>query len=183
MTAVAAPFGFKPVYHPTGRIVARKYTIASGTTPAIGQNDPVTLSASGVITIAAVTGDILGVFQGVEYVDSVGKPTVSNFWPASTVATQIVAWVVDDPATVFEVQSAGSVAQLNIGEEAATSTPSLNTATGLSTTSLSVTMAATQNQFRIIGFGGGVDNAPGDAFTIVQVQIAQSTLAAAKVGI
>jgi hypothetical protein len=185
MSTVSAPFGFRAAYNPSGVIRPRKYTIATGYATAIYSGNPVMLEGTGgTITVSGVTGDILGIFVGCEYKDSTGKPTVSNFWPASTTATEIVAWVIDDYTTVFEVQNVGSVTQANIGEEANTSALSGSTSTGLATTTLAAPNGTTQSQFRIIGFGGQVDNAAGDTYTIVQVTIAQSQVAFAnKVGV
>lgn len=185
MSTVSAPFGFRAAYNPSGVIRPRKYTIASAYNTAIYSGNPVMLEGTGgTITNAGTTGDLLGIFVGCEYTDSTGKPTVSNYWPASTVATNITAWVIDDYTTVFEVQNVGSVTQANIGEEANVSTLSGSTSTGLATTTLAAPNGTTQSQFRIIGFGQQVDNAPGDTYTIVQVTIAQSQIAFAnKVGV
>jgi len=185
MSTVSAPFGFRAAYNPSGVIRPRKYTIATGYATAIYSGNPVMLEGTaGTITNAGTTGDLLGIFVGCEYKDSTGKPTVSNFWPASTTATEIVAWVIDDYNTVFEVQNVGSVTQANIGEEANVSTLSGSTSTGLASTTLAAPNGTTQSQFRIIGFAGGVDNAPGDTYTVVQVTIAQSQIAFSnKVGV
>jgi hypothetical protein len=185
MSAVSAPFGFRPAYNPSGTIRVRAYTIASGYNTNIFTGNPVALEGTaGTIVVGGTTGDLLGVFMGCEYVDASGKPTVSAFWPANTVATQIVAWVCDDYTTVYEVQNVGSVTQANIGEEANTTALSGSTATGLATTTLAAPNGTTQSQWRIIGFGRQVDNLPGDAFTIVQVTLAQSQIAFGnKVGV
>ena len=60
-----------------------------------------------------------------------------------------------------------------------------STSTGLSAATLSATLAGAgvQAQWRIVGFAGYVDNTPGDAFTIVQVQLARSQYVANKVAI
>lgn len=185
MSATSAPFGFRPAYNPSGVMRPRKYTIASGYSSAIYAGNPVMLEGTGgTITNGGTTGDLLGIFMGCEYIDSTGKPTVSNFWPASTSATNIVAWVMDDYTTVYEVQNVGSVTQANIGEEANTTALSGSSSTGLATTTLAAPNGTTQSQWRIIGFGQQVDNAPGDAYTIVQVSLAQSQIAFGnKVGV
>ena len=122
-------------------------------------------------------------------IDATGRPTVSNFWPAgqallaNTVAT---AWVWDDPRIVFEVQADGSVAQAAVGDQTVIVNAGAGSAlTGLSTSGVSATLsgAGVQGQWRIVGFGQGVENAPGDAFTIVQVQMARSQFIAKKVGV
>lgn len=188
MSAVNAPFGFRPAYNPSGVVRPRKYNIAGGYATNIFKGNPVMLEGTGgTITVGGTTGDLLGIFMGCEYVDSTGKPTVQDFWPASTAilaGTTATAWVVDDFNTVYEVQAVGSVTQANIGEEANTSAHSGSTATGLGTTTLAAPNGTTQSQWRIIGFGGQTDNAPGDAYTIVQVTLAMSQLAFAnKVGV
>ena len=185
MSATSAPFGFRPAYNPSGVMRPRKYTIASGYSTAIYCGNPVMLEGTGgTITNGGTTGDLLGIFMGCEYIDSLGKPTVSPFWPASTSATNIVAWVMDDYTTVYEVQNVGSVTQANIGEEANTTALSGSSSTGLATTTLAAPNGTTQSQWRIIGFGQQVGNAPGDAYTIVQVSLAQSQIAFSnKVGV
>ena len=40
-----------------------------------------------------------------------------------------------------------------------------------------------QAQWRIVGFSGQLNNVPGDAFTVVQVQIAQQQFVANKVAV
>jgi hypothetical protein len=188
MSAVSAAFGFRPAYCPSGLARPRKYTIASGYATGIQSGSPVMLEGTGgTVTIGGTTGDLLGIFAGCEYVDSTGKPTVSNQWIAGTTVlagTTVTAWVFDGFATVFEVQSVGSVTQANIGEECNTTAISGSTFTGLSSTTAAAPNGTTQSQWRIIGFGQQIDNAPGDAFTIIQVTLAQSQLAFAnKVGV
>lgn len=185
MSATNAPFGFRAAYNPSGVIRPRKYTIASGYATALYSGNPVMLEGTGgTIVTGGTTGDLLGIFLGCEYRDSSGKPVVSNYWPASTTATEIVAWVNDDFTTVYEVQNVGSVTQANIGEEANVSALSGSASTGLATTTLAAPNGTTQSQFRIIGFGQQLDNVPGDAYTIVQVTLAMSQIAFGnKVGV
>lgn len=189
MSTTLAPFGFRPAYHPTGLDRAKKYTIAGGYASVIYKGMPVVLNTDGTINQGAAAADLLGVFAGVEYVDSTGKPTVSNYWPAGqTILTNTVpvAWVYDDPGIVYEVQADGSIAQTAIGDQADVSNVTNgSTLTGLSQATLSATLkgAGVQGQFRIVGFGQQVDNTPGDAYTIVQVQLARSQYIANKVAI
>ena len=185
MSASNAPFGFRAAYNPSGQVRVRAYTIASGYATNLFTGNPVMLEGTGgTITAGGTTGDLLGIFQGCEYIDASGKPTLSAFWPASTTATNIAAWVSDDYTTVYEVQNVGSVTQANIGEEANTTALTGSASTGLASTTLAAPNGTTQSQWRIIGFGRQVDNQAGDAFTIVQVTLAQSQLAFAnKVGV
>jgi hypothetical protein len=188
MTAVAAPFGFRPVYHPTGLDRGILRTIASGYGTALYKGMPVTLNTNGTIVAGAAAADILGIFNGVEFIDATGKPNFQNFWPAGQTVqsgTPVNAYVWEDPATVFEVQANGPIVQADVGTQAdVVNVGAGNAMTGLSTAALGAVVAAgAQGQFRIMGFALNQDNAIGDAFTIVQVQIARSQFVANKVAI
>lgn len=180
MSATAAPMGLVPVYHPSGNSTASAYPIASGYATNIFKGDPVILAAAGTVTAGTAAAALLGVFRGCQYTDSSGKPTFSNYWPASTVSSDAVAWVDTDLETVYEIQSQGSVIATSVGDEADVVIGSGNTTTGLSTTALNTTLAGAgaQKQFRIIGFGLAPDNAIADAYTVVRVTLAQSQLRA-----
>lgn len=184
MSATLAPFGFVPVNNFAAQSRARPYTIASGYGTAIYKNQPVILNTNGTITVGTAAADLLGIFVGVEYTDATGKRVVSNYWPASTTATNIVAWVVDDPGAEFLVQSDGSIAQTAIGDQADVSNVG-NNGNGMSQATLSATLAGAgaQGQFRIVGFDGSVDNAAGDTYTKVIVRLARHQLVANKVAI
>jgi hypothetical protein len=186
MTAVAAPFGLRPIAHGSGDVRPSAATIASGYANAIYKGSPVKMLSDGTIGVAAVGDAIVGSFQGCEYIDASGKPS-GGMWPAGQVATNIVAYITRDPNTVYEIQSAGSIAQVSLGECADFATgaaASGNAQTGLSTASISATMAATTGlaTLQIVGFGRQVNNAPGDSFTIVHVRIAKHQLQASVAG-
>jgi hypothetical protein len=188
MTNVATPFGFRPVFHPTGfdRGILRYVAPAYGTTLYKGQ--PVALNTNGTIIAATAASDILGILAGIEFIDATGKPNYQNFWPAGqtcAVGTQPRAYVWEDPATVFEVQSVGPVPITAIGDQAdAANIGTGNASMGISAAALAAPVGAgTQGQFRIYGFGLYEDNAPGDLFTIVQVQIARHQFVANKVAV
>ena len=189
MSASAAAFGFRPAYHPSGIDRPRAYTIASGYATAIFKGAPVLLTAAGTITAGAATGDLLGIFAGVEYTDvGTGRRVVSNFWPAGQSATNIVAWVWDDSAMIYEAQTDGTsvLAQSAIGAQLNCASPVAGSSTtGLSTSTLASTTLTTsgQAQFRVTDLGRGVDNALGDTFLILQVQIAQHQFVANKVAV
>lgn len=186
MSATLAPFGFRPADHPTGNARAKPYTIASAYGTAIYKYSPVILNTNGTITIGTTAADLIGVFAGVEYTDSTGKPTWSNYWPASTTATNITAYVWDDPDLIYDVQANGSVAQTAVGDQADVVNPGNgSTSTGLSSAALNSTLAGAgvQAQFRIVGFNRDPNNAIGDTYTVVQVQLARSQFVANKVAI
>lgn len=201
MSAILAPYGLAVVLHPSGIVRPavsggpQPYggiTIASGLATNIFLNSPVQIDsttpsgnlvlATGQQTSGAVTaaGRILGTFQGCEFtLTATGRRTVSNYWPANTVATQIVGWATRDPWLIYEIQANGPVAATALGAQGTLTTNGSangNTTTGFSTVALdTITIPLTQastNQLRIVGFSQRIDNLPGDAFTVVQVQIA-----------
>ena len=127
MTAVAAPFGFICAKHPSGQSRANEYTIASAYATSVFLGDPVKLVTAGTIQLGTSDGSrtgtvddvsLLGIFAGCVFTDSSGKPTWSPFWPGGQVATDIKAYVYDDPDNVYVVQSSGSIAATAIGDQA-----------------------------------------------------------------
>ena len=135
-----------------------EYSIAASAT-AIYQNDPVEMLDTGTIGVAAAGDVLLGSLNGVFYTDaSTSKPTWANHLEASNAATDIVGFVADDPYERFEVQSAGTVAQTNIGNcadivYAAGSSPNY-----VSKVEISGTMADTAAQLKIVGVSKDPDN-------------------------
>ena len=126
---------------------------------------------------AAAIGDrFIGTFQGVEFTDSDGRRRVSNKWTASQAGTDIVAYVTLDPSIVYEIQANGSLAVTDIGSQADFTTITAgSTVTGLSALMLDTATLTTSGNasLRIIDLAPGPDNAFGDNYTIVQVQISE----------
>ena len=176
MSATSAPFGLRPVFHNSGAVRIETYPIASGYAANIFKGDPVILATTGNITLGTAAADLAGVFDGVEYTDSTGKPTHSNYWPTGTVTSDAVSYIWADTHIVYEVQSSGSIATTAVGDQADVNNIGGSTSTGLSTTTLNSSLAGAgaQGQFRIIGFGKDPANAAGDAFTVVRVRLARS---------
>jgi len=188
MSATSAPFGLRPAYFPTGleRAQALANGIASGYSSNILKGQPVIYSASaGTIVVAtapsagasAASYPVTGSFQGVEWTDTTGRRRVSNYWPASTavVAGSVVAYFYNDLNIVYEIQADGPMAQTTIGNEYNFSNiTSGSTTTGLSTATLSATGVGNgvQGQMRVVDIAQYPDNAWGDAYTIVRVQLA-----------
>lgn len=187
MGAASSPFGFRPSYHPVGFDRASKFAIAAAYGTQISEGQPVILNTNGTVTAGTAAADLLGVFAGCEYIDATGKPNVSTFWPAGQTVmagTTPTAWVYDDPNCTYEVQADGSIAASAIGDQADISNAAAN-ANGKSTSTLSATLAGAgaQAQFRVVGFNQALDNAPGDAFTVVQVRIARHQFVSNKVAV
>jgi hypothetical protein len=224
MSTTFKPFGMKPVYHPSGLdravpfvgtntfVAGSTYTAPyslTGSQTAFYQYQPVALTASGQLTVAAraaastTIGRVYGVFDGVEYTNSDGRRSVAKYATKATLdaSSDILFWIFADPALVYEIQCNGSVTTAAIGTQynfdtTAGSLVTSGTAIGVggagfSTTALLATAVAAgaQGQVRVVGLGrevaypAGSNNSWGDAYTIVQVQIANNMFAAASVSI
>ena len=178
MSTVSAPFGLRPDYHPSGVIRPTAYTILSGYNANIFLNQPVKIVPSstgeGTIAAAAIGDDFIGTFQGVEFTDSDGRRRVSNKWTAGQVGTDVVAYVTLDPAIVYEIQANGTLDVDSIGKQFDYTTITAgNTTVGISQLMLDTGSSAANAQLRVIGLTPGPDNAWGDNYPVVQVQISQ----------
>lgn len=145
-----APFGLRPI----GRIGGtqfnggqNRYRIAANYGTSIFQGDMVAQVTGGTVEIHADGGTvpIVGVFNGCEYTDpTTGKVTFSPYYPASTNASDIIAFIIDDPMVIFEIQcnAAFPVADL-LGNFDIVYTSSGSTTTGISGAELNVSDGAT----------------------------------------
>jgi len=225
MSTVFQPFGLKPAYHPSGLdrsvpfVGTNNYNLTSttggaytapysltGAQVAFYQYTPVAITSTGQLTIAnqtAGSGKVYGSFDGVEYTTAEGRRTLGKSITATSLAaaTQIVFWIFQDPALVYEIQVNGSANANALGSEYNfdTTTGSLVTdgytigtgGAGFSTTALLATPVASgaQGQVRVVGLGREVAYPPGstnqwsDAYTIVQVVIANNQFSAAAVAV
>ena len=130
-----AAFGFRQVgglgSRPTSNGTS-KYVIASGYTSAIYAGDIVEMGAgtdesgaaiaAGYVGQAAATSSTrnVGIFNGCFYDDpTTRKPTFNNYWPGDIDVTNpaagATAFVYDDPADLFEVQTSGTINQTYVG--------------------------------------------------------------------
>ena len=113
-----AAFGLRPI----GKVGQNRdsqglseYGIAASTSSAIYQNDPVKATALGKVDVAGAGGALLGSLNGVFYTDSsTSKPTWANHLEASNAATDIVAFVADDPYERFEIQVNSTLAVADV---------------------------------------------------------------------
>ena len=156
-----AAFGLRPI----GKVGQNRdngglseYDIAASA-DAISFNDPVEMASTGTITVAAATDVLLGSLNGVFFTDATtSKPTYANHLNASNTATDIVGFVSDDPYERFEIQSAGSPAQTNIGNCADIVYTAGSSPDYVSGVEISGTMANTAAQLKIIGVSKDPDN-------------------------
>jgi hypothetical protein len=174
MAATATPMGAEPV----GTLSAsgsfsgkmRHIKIASGYAANVFYGDFVKMVAAGVIEKDTGTATMtpVGVFMGCAYTDpNTKQKTFSQMWPTGTVASDAVAYVLDDPDAVFKMQSDESLAQTDLGNNIGVVQTAGSTDIGRSKNALDGSTAATTNTLplRIVEFVDGPDSAVGDAYT------------------
>jgi hypothetical protein len=153
MPNVLERFGLRPSRQLNGSPfinAQNRYRIASGNSTAIFQGDLVTPLSSGTITryVANTSNVVVGVFNGCFYTDpTTQKPTFSNYYPTSTNASDITAFVIDGPETVYEVNANGIFAVADLFQNYTVNNVSGNTQTGISLVQLDVANSGTAGTY------------------------------------
>ena len=193
MASTASPYGLRAVNELGGLPYAgstRQFLIdPAGYNTNIFNGSIVAINTSGYINIVTTNGDdstpfpagTIGVFVGCSFVNAQGQTIYSQYYPANTASVNgsaITAYVIDDDRAVFQVQSAGTVAQAALGANvylnAVQSTSTGSTTTGNSNTAVVAGSSAATTSgyaFRVVGFA----NVPGfstvgDAYTDILVK-------------
>lgn len=178
-----SPFGFSQSRRLDGaapNYALRNFPLLYTNTSNIGRGDVVALSGGYVVAAATTTAPILGILDGVEWYDTAIKQKVWNTsWPATTTALagSVVAKVIADVQTVFEVQaSAANIPATAIGLNAnfVVGTPTI---AGISTQALDSASTSTTNTlpFRIVGLGAKVGIDPTGSYNIIEVILNDSS--------
>ena len=179
MATSAAPTGAEPVGTLsasgsfTGKV--RHIKIASGYGTAIFYGDFVKLVSSGTVEKDTGTTSLtpVGVFMGCSYTDpSTNQKTFNQQFPASTAASDIMAYVLDDPSVLMRMQGDATLAQTTLGNNVAAVQTAGSTSIGRSKNAVDSSTVATTNTLplRIIDFVDGPTSTVGDAFTDVIVK-------------
>jgi len=140
-----------------------RYRVAADNSTNVFQGDVVIPFASGTIgrAIANTSTAAVGVFNGCFYTDpTTQKPTFKNFLPSSINASDLVAFVIDAPDTVFEVNANAVFAVADIFKNFSINNVTGNTATGISLVQLDVANSGTASTFLVqaIDISGDVFN-------------------------
>ena len=158
----------------TGKV--RHMKIASGYVTAIFYGDFVKLVAAGTVEKSAITTSVVagtvGIFVGCSYTDPTSNQlTFNQQFPASTAASDIMAYVVDDPDLVFRMQGDGSIAQTGLGNNVSLVSTAGSTSIGRSKNAVDASTIATTNSLpaRIVEFVDGPSSTVGDSYTDVLV--------------
>ena len=106
---IDGPYGLQPVKmldNSPYNGATRLYRIASAYNTDIFHGDVVKIVTGGTVEREAGSNDMdyVGVFMGCTFTDpGSSHPTFKQYWPASTVASDAYAYVVDDPNVLFKV--------------------------------------------------------------------------------
>ena len=155
MANVVEKFGLRPYSKLDGRpLVGAQniYSIASNHTTAIFQGDLVIPLTAGTIDRHTANNStaVIGVFNGCFYTDpTTQKPTFRNSYPGGIAASDITAFVVDDPDAVFLMDADDTFAQADLFRNYSVTTGSGNTTTGISEVQLDVSVSGTNASFII----------------------------------
>ena len=153
MPNVLERFGLRPSRQLNGSPfinAQNRYRIASGNSTAIFQGDLVTPLSSGTITryVANTSNVVVGVFNGCFYTDpTTQKPTFSNFYPTSTNASDITAFVIDGPDTVYEVNANAVFAVADLFQNYSVNNVTGSTQTGISLVQLDVAQSGVDGTY------------------------------------
>lgn len=158
---VDAPYGLKPINLIGGQVFAgatRQIPIASGYATNLLNGDVVKLASDGTLEKDAgtTTATPVGVFLGCRYTDpNLGYELYSQYYPANTVASDIVAYVADDPDQLYKVAVVSGttviagVGRTVVGNNVALVQNAGSTATGNSKVAVLSSSAATTNTLPI----------------------------------
>ena len=155
MANVVEKFGLRPYRKLDGTPLVgaqNRYTIASNHTTAIFQGDLVIPLTAGNIDrhTANNSAAVIGVFNGCFYTDpTTSKPTFSNSYPGAIVASDITAFVIDDPDAVFLMDADATFARADLYQNYSVTTGGGNTTTGISEVQLDVSVSGTNASFVI----------------------------------
>ena len=177
-----AAFGLKPSRMMGGGAYTggqSRYRIAINQSGAIFQGDLVKQLTGGTVSRAAAssTVPVVGVFNGCQFTDPTSKEvTFSNHYPGSVAAADIIAFIIDDPDVVFEVQADDTfpVADLFGNFDIVDQSTTGDTSSGRSNVELDVTTGATTTTLplKAIDISQDPDNSDvGNANTNVMVVI------------
>ena len=164
MANAASPYGMVPVNLIGGRPFAgstRMLPIASNYATSIFFGDVVKLVNDGTIDKDTGTSTLtpIGIFMGVSYMDATYGATFRQMYTANTVpanSTLAIAYVCDDPFTVFRIQGSAAMTQTMLFNNAGVVQGAGVTTSGNSGVTLDVSTVATTNTLplRIIGWAG-----------------------------
>jgi hypothetical protein len=194
VAATSSPYGLRPINLLGGQSYAgstREYAIPASFGTSIQYGDPVIITNTGstrgtlarfnatttATTITSTGGGFgfVGVFVGCTFTDPVYGTVFRQNYASGNAATDIQAYVVDDPDALFQIQADDTLGQTALGCNAAliqtvagSSGVNINSGVGLDASSVATTNTL---PVRIVDFVNSTTSQIGDAFTDVIVRI------------
>ena len=153
--SVDGPYGLVPINLIGGQVfdgATRQIPIASASATAIFYGDVVKLESTGLLAkdTGTATATPVGVFLGCSYTDATFGKVFRQYYPGAITASDIVAYVQDDPDALFKVAvtaaGASTISFVNrtaVGNNSALIQGTGSTTTGNSAVSISATTATT----------------------------------------
>ena len=179
---VNAPYGLKPINLIGGQVFAgqtRELPIASNYGTVLNNGDIVRLDGGFIVKEAGTTTvtsqGVTGVFLGCSYTNpSTGQLLFANSYPGSVVASNIVAYVADDPDQLYKAASVGNtinttglvisaVSQVVVGNNATLILNTGSATTGNSKTGVFANAVSTSLPMRVVD--GVPDTATSNGYT------------------
>jgi hypothetical protein len=155
MANVSEKFGLRPYRKLDGTPLVgaqNRYTIKANYGTAIYQGDLVIPTSAGNIerhTAGNGTATV-GVFNGVFYTDpTTQKPTYKNYYPGSVNASDITAYIIDDPDAVFLMDADAAFTRADLFKNYSVTNNTGVTQTGISKVQLDVGASGTTTTFAV----------------------------------
>lgn len=191
MSNTKSPYGFRSSRPSNGGEVGRtrQYPVANSYATALGNGDPIALSA-GFAVRATVGKPVIGVAQEFNYLDTDKRPRFNNNLPASTSSGGLM-FGFNSPSVILEgaagnsffIQADASISTDAMGKYANVSfgPVDINGNSGCVLQAASVTTAPTSGttypaMVRLMNYAQEVDNSPTDAYPLIEVQFIRTLI-------
>jgi hypothetical protein len=155
MANVSEKFGLRPYRKLDGTPLVgaqNRYTVKSSYATAIYQGDFVIPTSTGNIERHTANNGaaVVGVFNGCFYTDpTTQKPTYKNYYPGGVAASDITAFVVDDPDAVFLMDADSAFTRASLYKNYSVTNTTGVTQTGISKVQLDVSVSGTATTFAV----------------------------------
>lgn len=159
MANINSPFGFRPIRRLDGAAWTSSHTTRKmqNNAGALNRGDVVQALVDGTVAVsAAALGHLnTGIFVGCHYLSAaLGYPIWTNYWPGSGALGLVEAFVIDDPAVVYEVMaSAGPITLADIGANADVVVNASTTGFSKWALGAPTTTGSTNFPWKIVGLG------------------------------
>ena len=164
----ASPYGARPIgtLSASGSFTGKTRNLPIITTygTAIFYGDFVKIAADGTVQKDTGTTSLaaVGIFMGCSYTDPTsGQKTFSQQWPASNAATDAMAYVLDDPNVLIQMQASSEMETADRGANVQVIQTAGSTSIGRSKNSVNGAVAATLTfPLRVVDWVDGPDSLP-----------------------